>query len=173
MTTDNGGSHQSSFVFQHFHHSLCIPRRLDRAQSLISPSFPVRQLKAAVFKLQVTQGNISVPTAKILSTKESPPPFWVALKFFKPFSQQNQTIDYKKNLSLWRLTIFLFNTCGRLLEEKARSFQAPKQYQNIASTQVQSGDRPVLLLTPGVAASKVSTFCQETLVCWRWNAPWE
>jgi len=40
---------------------------LDRTQSLISPSFPAHQLKAAVFRLQVTQGNISVPTAQNLS----------------------------------------------------------------------------------------------------------
>lgn len=68
-------------------------------------------------------------------TKESPPPFWVALKFFKPFSPQNQNIDYKKHLSIWQLTIFLFKACGRLLK-KVRNFQAPRQYQNIPSTQV-------------------------------------
>lgn len=42
---------------------------MDKDKSLIRPSFPVQKLKAAILRLQVTQGNTSVPTTKTLSNE--------------------------------------------------------------------------------------------------------
>lgn len=67
ITIANGGSHKILFIFQNFRHLLlCIPHRLDKNESLKSPSYLVQQLKAGILRLQVTQGNISVPTTKVL-----------------------------------------------------------------------------------------------------------